>query len=228
MSENSDNSYPMPDENDSLHKMAKTGIGITSEAISLITFIPGLSVLATALFSQAIIPPVEKRRVEFMNDIAKRLNELEYNFENLSKNPSFVTAILQGTQLAIRNHDNLKLEALRNAVINMAKPLYADEDMFLMFLSWIDNFQKWHLRILSFIHSQKLATVSPAGTLLDQLREFFPGDVIDLELLNQMIKELENSGLLVSDLLSSTDEGAAVVKAHLTGLGEKYLDFITK
>jgi hypothetical protein len=56
---------------------------------------------------------------------------------------------MHATQAAIRNHQKEKLEALRNAVLNSAEKNALDEDIKLMFVSLIDTFTPWHLRILS-------------------------------------------------------------------------------
>jgi hypothetical protein len=48
--------------------------------------------------------------------------------ERLATNEAFVTVTMQASQGAIRNHQQAKLEALRNAVLNSALPNPPQED----------------------------------------------------------------------------------------------------
>jgi hypothetical protein len=52
---------------DILYSLAKGGVGS----------IPIIGALAAEIFSMVITPPMEKRRAEWMNDIAERLKALE-------------------------------------------------------------------------------------------------------------------------------------------------------
>ena len=47
-------------------------------------------------------------------------------------------ALLQGLQIVIRNHQEQKLDAVRNPVINTPKLLFTDKNMLLMFKKF------WH------------------------------------------------------------------------------------
>ena len=55
-------------------------------------------------------------------------------------------------QIALRSHQEEKLNALRNGVINTAKPMFPEDDIYLMFINWIDTFTPWHLRILNYLN----------------------------------------------------------------------------
>lgn len=69
-------------------------------------------------------------------------------FKNLANNDKFITILMQSSQIAIRNHQEEKLEALRNAVWKSALNISIEEDMQLMFLNFIDTFTVTHLKIL--------------------------------------------------------------------------------
>jgi hypothetical protein len=223
------------DEKDGLYKIAKISTGLTAAAASFLTSIPGLSVLATELFSLAIMPPVEKRRIEFLNRIAEDLQDLKYNFQNLSQNEIFVTALLQGIQIAIRNHQQQKLDALRNAIINTAKPLFADDNFTLMFLNWIDIFTPWHLRLLEEINKGDIifgTLENPRqeiinDSLLEQITSGFPESEFDPDLVRQALEDLRSRGLVKVDLVSQTQYGEFPSKVRLVVLGKKFLEFVT-
>ena len=125
-------SKPKAGAGDVAHTVVKAGL-------SAIPFIGGP---AAEIFSAIIVPPLSKRRNEWIESIAKGLKTLEekidnFNIEALSQNEMFITTVMHASQAAIRNHQKEKLEALRNAVLNAALPNAPEEDIQLMFLNYI-------------------------------------------------------------------------------------------
>jgi hypothetical protein len=123
----------------------------------------GLSLLpygstVAELFSAVIMPPIQKRRDKLLIGVAEDLETLKedfnYEFENLSENPMFITALMQSIQIAIRNHQDEKINALKNAVLNSALKTSPKEDLQLIFLSYIDNFTVLHLKLLEFFNTK--------------------------------------------------------------------------
>lgn len=141
---------PEPEKWDKGHAAVKAGLAI----------IPDIGGMAAELFSMVIAPPLEKRRNQWLDDIAERLKSLEevdgFRVEDLSQNETFITVVMHATQVAIRNHQQEKLEALRNAVLNAAMPEAPEDDRQLMFLNFIDELTPWHLRILHFFNDPKI------------------------------------------------------------------------
>ncbi len=102
-------------------------------------------------FSFVIAPPLEMRRDAWLIEIYRRLQTLEQRYEdfkpeNLTKNEQFFSVFLQATQIAMRTHQQEKLEALRNAVINSVAMPTVDENLQLIFLNLIDRYTPWHLK----------------------------------------------------------------------------------
>jgi len=65
-----------------------------------------------------LVPPMGKRRDEWLQSMYDRLKELErhmagFRVEALVTNEAFISAVLQASQAAIRTHERQKLEALR-------------------------------------------------------------------------------------------------------------------
>ena len=142
---------PESEKRDVAHTLIKAGI----------SFIPGIGGAATELFSMIIAPPLEKRRNQWLDDIAERLKSLEgvvdgFRVEDLSQNETFITVVMHATQVAIRNHQQEKLEALRNAVLNAARPDALEDDRQLMFLNFIDELTPWHLKVLHFFDDPEI------------------------------------------------------------------------
>ncbi len=67
--------------------------------------------------------------------------------EALSKNEAFVSALAQATQSAMKTNSE-KLEALRNAVLNIALGNSPADDLQAIFLNLVDSFTTVHLQLL--------------------------------------------------------------------------------
>jgi len=102
-----------------------------------------------------LVTPLTRRRDAWFEDIARRLRELEdrvadFSFEDLGNNEQFISAMIQATQSAIKTHAKEKLEALRNAVLNIALGHAPAEDLQAIFLNLVDSFTPVHLQLLRF------------------------------------------------------------------------------
>jgi hypothetical protein len=102
--------------------------------------------------------PVSQRRDDWFTDLERRLKELEtkvkgFHFDDLSQNEVFVSAILIATQGALRTHEAKKLEALKNAVLNVALGVDVNVNRQVQFLSWVDQFTTTHLVVLQLFGS---------------------------------------------------------------------------
>ena len=73
-----------------------------------------------------------------------------FKFENLRDNEQFVSAMIQATQSAAKTHRKEKLEALRNAVVNIALGHKQIEDLQAIFLKHVDSFTPVHLELFRF------------------------------------------------------------------------------
>ena len=122
-----------------------------------------------------IASPISKRRDEWLIRIYNELQQLqnqipEFDISELSKNEVFITIVMHATQTAIKNHNDEKLEALKNAVLNSAVKIDLDDNMQLMFINYIDSLTPLHLRILGFFNSCLLYTSpSPRDGLLSRM-----------------------------------------------------------
>jgi hypothetical protein len=192
------------------------------------------------IFSIIVMPPLEKRRNEWMVEIFSRIKELEgekgkeeFKIENLAKNEVFISMFLYATQVAMRTHQKEKRDALRNAVINSAFPNSLDEDLQLIFLNMIDTFTPWHIRILKFYQDPKrwfkklgkdpVYNGNPAEALL----RAFPDLSSKQSLYEQIINDLNSRGLLSLDkpILYTTVTSPGDL-SRTTEVGNAFLQFI--
>ena len=222
---------PEPEKRDKVHTLTKAGIAS----------IPGIGGAAAELFSMVIAPPLEKRRNQWLDDIAERLKSLEgvvegFRVEDLSQNETFITVVMHATQAAIRNHQQEKLEALRNAVLNAAMPEASEDDRQLMFINFIDELTPWHLRVLHFfddpgtwgsqhnISYPNWHSGSPA-TLLEFTFEELCGQ---RDFYDQLVRDLHYRGLMNIDSLHTgkiTVQG--MFESRTTEMAKDFLAFIS-
>jgi len=111
-------------------------------------------------FTMVIAPPLEKRRDEWLIEIFTCLKKIEkeieeFKIENLKKNENFISTLFYATQIAMRTHQQVKLEALKNAVINSILTPTVDENLQLIYLNLVDRYTPWHLKLLQFFDISK-------------------------------------------------------------------------
>ncbi len=179
---------------------------------------------AVEILSQVLIPPIEELRDDWLKGLAEAVLKLEekvdgFKIESLRDNPSFVTAFLQASQAAIRNHQQEKRDALRNAVLHAAVGDAPNEDMQLMFISWIEVFTPTHLQILRVFESPASFAVGRAS--LAQQRA----------LTDQVVNDLNGRGLVQDHrpyVARDRESANALVSLGwtLSDLGRQFLAFI--
>lgn len=123
-------------------------------AVSLIPVAGGtITELWTGFFSS----PLAKRREAWLRELAISVIALQkvipdLSFEALQQNDNFINAVLSASSVAMRNHQKEKLEALRGAVVSSVLRRDLDEDLQAMFMRYVDELTRWHLRVLSAFH----------------------------------------------------------------------------
>lgn len=126
---------------------------VAKAALSLIPFAGGP---AAEVLGAIVQPQIEKRKTEWLESIAHNLDRLSTQVdgltpERLAESPEFTTAFLQASQVALRTHQREKLDALRNAVLNVAIGTAPDDSLQTVFLALIESLTPWHLKLLTFL-----------------------------------------------------------------------------
>ncbi len=223
-------------------KKPQGGVGDVAHTVAKVGLsgIPWVGGPAAEIFSAIIAPPLSKRRDRWIQSIAAGLERLEkevegFRIEELSKNDMFITTVMQASQAAIRNHQQEKLEALRNAVLNAALPNPPEEDMQLMFLNFVDTLTSWHLRVLEFFEYPigwadkqqftypDVSMSSPAQVL--ECR--FPALRGRREFYDQIVRDLFNRGLMNTESLHVTMTASGIFASRTTDMGKRFIKFIT-
>lgn len=216
---------------------ADVGHTILKAGLSMIPIVGGS---AAELFVAVITPPILKRRDRWIQSLAEHLKLLEekvagFKLEDLSSNEQFITASMYATSSAVRNHQPEKLEALRNAVLNVALRNEPDEDLQLIFLNYIDSLTPWHLRILAYFknptewfNQNKIKKLDlEFGGLPDGLYAAYPELKAHGVLIGQLIEDLKSRGLVNTASPMTTMTGHGVFETRTTVLGDRFLKFVT-
>ena len=138
--------YPEPAEADCAQVIARAGIAT----------IPGIGGSINQLLSLVLTPAVERRRTEWLKELADAVDQLEkkdrgFKVEKLAGNEAFVSATIQATLIAIGTHQREKREYLRNALLNIARGTTSDEIKQQVFLNAIEAFTPAHIKALNVI-----------------------------------------------------------------------------
>lgn len=195
------------------------------------------------IFSMLIVPPISKRRDKLIIQIVEGLKNLEkkidkFNIENLANNELFITTLLHGFQIALKNHQILKIEAIKNSILNSAINDNPDENINLMFLHYIDIFTAGHINLLSFFHNpekwiEKKQIILNSGGY--QFSTFFKIIFKDFEdrkdYYYQIIADLNNNRLIRITVLSFNNNDIFKIKhflnSYTTSFGKKFVKFIS-
>lgn len=133
---------------------ADKSIELAQVAIAAIPFVGG----SVNELIHLLEVPYSRRREKWIESIYSGFIELqeevEYlNQEYLQQNECFLSTIAQASQIAIRTHQEEKLSALRNAVLNSTLKNSPDEDTQSIYLNLINILTPSHLRLLKFIYA---------------------------------------------------------------------------
>lgn len=224
-----------------IRKELKTTKGdlIHTAVKSTISSVPILGSYLSEAFSLLVTQPAEKRKENILIMINERMQQLEdksFDLESLATNELFLSTILQATQIAMRTHQQDKQVALLNAISNVAIEQSLDDSQVQMFLSFIDNFNEWHLRVLLFFNDPKGSLISKGlshdfymGGASDALYRYYPELENRKDFTKQIMNDLHQRGLLSTDagVLNTMMTGSGVVASRTSQTGKDFLRFIS-
>jgi hypothetical protein len=206
---------------------------------AVVSSVPLVGGPAVELFNLVVTPPIEKRRQEWMRAIGEGLQQLEEKqktvVEDLKANDVFIDTVLQASQAVVRTSQNDKKEALRNAVLNAALPHPPSESRQHMFISWVETYTVWHLRLLKLFSDpikwyEERRRQPPqyviAGSLGQMLCDAYPDLRSERDFYEKVAMDLYHDGLFRSEHLHVNMSGQGVYEKRATPLAEEFLQFI--
>ena len=185
-----------PQNKDSLEEKLKAVIDSNNYdknynvAKALVSSVPAIGSLVVPFVENYIVPPATQRLHIFLGSLVRELEQIKSKIESVNfETPVFQTTFMQACQIAARTHKEQKLEALRNAVLNSSIPSSLEDDVFAMFLNWIDGFTALHISTLKHLHYLDRYA-------LEELYTYFPMLEQNRAIYNQVLKDLADRGLI--------------------------------
>lgn len=220
-----------------MNKTTKSDISY-SIAKGSIGSIPVVGALASELLGLIVAPPLEKRRIAWMNDVGEKLKELEerkgLDIMSLQENEQFIDVVAQATTLALKTSEKEKIKAFKNTIINTAVGEAPDQILSQIFLSHLDRFTSWHIQILQLFDDPKQwfdnAKISVpnyiSGSLSKVLKEAFPEMWSGNNMAEIIWDDLKLAGFHNSTGLKTMLSGD-LLETRTTVLGRKFIKFIS-
>lgn len=227
----------MSDDKGQLPKTKSAGDYAHSGAKTLLSAIPFVGGAAAELFATVIGPSLATRRDMWLEGLAERLAVLEckgLDLAALRDNDEFIDIVMIASAAAIKTSNEKKREALRNAVINTALGRTPEESLAQIFVSLIDGFTEWHLKVLKLFenpsewaeaHGRRFGT-TVNSSIHEALVGAYPELVDRKPFYGQVWRDLYQRGLVsIDEVLVVLTPGGALEK-RTTDLGDAFLRFI--
>lgn len=208
-------------------------VGSTKAAISMI---PIAGAPLVEILNILVTPSLQKRRDTWFEELGEKLKELEekkyLTWQDLEDNETFIDISIKATELALKTSQTEKLEALKNALLNSAKPDSVDISMQQIFLSYIDTFTVWHIKLLKLFdnpqeHESKLQNVSMGGLNI-LIYTAYPELKSQDEFVRQIFKDLYSKGLLNTESLGTTMTLQGILSRRTTVMGQHFIKYISE
>lgn len=193
--------------------------------------IPFVGGSAVEVFQMVFRAPLERRRDEWMASVGEKIKELEHkgvDVEKLAQDEAFVSAVMHASNLSLKTHHKEKLDALRNALMNIAQHQAPEEALQYMFFDWIDSFTPLHIQILRIFQAPKAPMNMSMGGLSTVLEHNMPNLRGRSHVYQQIWKDLYGRGLMNTEGLNVTMSGTGLSEKRTTQLGDMFLRFIAE
>ena len=202
--------------------------------------VPVVGGAAAAVFESIFRSPLEQRKNKWLDALADAIRKLQekvgaIDAESLRDNETFVTIATQATQIALRNHQAEKLEALRNAVLNSPLPNAPDEDTQMIFLNLVDSLTPTHVRLLRLFddpqgHAEEKSISydnAITGSLSQLIEDVFPELQGRRDFYNQVVRDLHASGLSGASDTGVMISGSGMLGRRTTTWARQFIQFIS-
>lgn len=225
-----------------LPKKKTTGDMACEIGKAIISAIPAAGGPLQVLFENIFQAPLERRKQAWLEKLAEVVDELlrrskDLTPKKLAEDEVFITVALQASQIAIRNHQQEKVDALRNSVLNSALPNPPEVDQQIIFLRLIDQLTPWHLRVLTFLDNPKdwmlrHDIANPGwgtGGVSVVLEHCFPELKSKQEFYEQLIRDLQTEGLVgQGQFLNIPTHMHGMLQSRTSGMGKRFLKFFSE
>lgn len=230
MSENERLVPPTPSAEDAAHTLTK----------AVLSCAPVVGGPIVELFNTVFSPSIEKRKYEWMKEVANEINELKsrkgLNPDDLRNNESFIDVVLQATQIYLRTSQEKKKVALKNVIFNSPLPEAPSKSIQQIFLSILDSISDLHFQLLYLFddpikwaneRNHKFPDISMGG-ISNIIFSAYPDLKNEDELIRMIWRDLYNKGLFNIENSTGTMSYQGLVTRRTSDFGRGFVNFITK
>ncbi|WPH22303.1 hypothetical protein [Variovorax paradoxus] len=207
---------PVPSGRDGAYAWAKVGLALIPTANEILPMI--------------LQPPLERRRQAWMEAVGKRLLELEstgeVDFEKLQQNEEFVSTVLQASAAAIKAHQQEKLDAFKNAVINVARGQAPEDALLHLFLNYVDQLSVFQIQMMQVMSNPTIPPGMSVGGLSHVLEHNMPHARGKEPIYRKLWADLEARGLVQGNMGATMSAGGLQGNKN-SDLGRRFLEFIS-
>ena len=204
---------------------------IEISAKTALSAIPIGGTLITSVWDSVKSNCAQHRLEQWMNMIEYRLSKLEITLEEISNNDKFTTALFHATESAIKTAELEKREYLANAVLNSIN-CNVEESVMMMFMNMVDRYTVWHINILCYFENPKhfFNNETPCfsmGSTKSLLYEAFPNLCDNEQIVDIILKELQNDGMLLNCNFNATMTERGMLDSRTSELGAQFIKFLS-
>jgi hypothetical protein len=210
---------------DKVHRLARAAIGA----------LPILSGTALEMLNSIIEDPYQKRRTQWLHALTDALNESMEDISRLKDDAHradlVLSAILQGTDIALKTNDQTIHEHLIRIILNTASSRPAEADLLTIYLSTVRQMTSSHFALLEIIATR--ARYEKGAELREHETAFFaevakcPSISADVPT-ERLLKDLESMQLIFSPAGSPASLGGSTnyCTKTLSQFGTKFLEYV--
>jgi hypothetical protein len=183
---------------------------------------------------------LEQRREKWFTQLAEGVEELRQRVDGLDLGPLadndlFVDAVVTATRTVEHTHQEEKISALRNAVLNSVAPDAPDADTQAIMLSLVGRFTPSHLRLVTLWddppawfarHGLNPPQGMMAGSRTQTVEAGLPEMKGRKDFYLLVAGDLGDAGMLAASL-SGVVSGSALMDRLTTGFGRQFVRFIS-
>jgi len=130
---------------------ADDGDRVAETTKRLIGHMPLVNIVADIVVPQFWVSALDRRRDEWLKDLADVVDRLCDRFENIATDEAFISASIKASRIAVATHQQEKREYLRNALLNIGMGKGPDEVRQQIFFNAVEAFSPAHVKTLDVI-----------------------------------------------------------------------------
>jgi len=220
---------------------------LTMTATAAVSLVPGVALLSgpiTDLIKLILPTTFETRKEEWCEVITSAVENLKEEMKDIQeriKSEAFRTVFVKASLIAMQNHQQDKLIALRNAVVNNIKGIDIDIDFQLIFLEYIDTLTPSHLNLFKFLcdNKEKISDVESYRELHEQY-QLSLGITISNDDFRVLLHKLVQENLIkispsindfqdvyeATNIIALREDYEKLPMLRITDVGIKFLQFV--